>query len=454
MCGLFGGLSTTLSTGEVEKVCQLGYVSALRGTDSTGIAFGYRKKDRKFGVYTHKLTEAPADYFRDDSTVDLLKKIHPMFMIGHTRAATIGDVNVENAHPHQAEHIIGTHNGTISTFGNASKSDSRVLFERLAKEGVSKAFSAADSGAYATVFADVRARTVNFFRNGKRPLWLMWDKNKQLLLWASEWGFLQMVADHSGYNGNFQDPFELPVHTLLHVPFGEKITTSVKIKIDTPSWLGSGTGSVESRFPNLTRKIEPADNRFTQGPPGVGSTVPLIGAPKGVTPISDKPSTLVKVIRKDGTVEYVSQAEIVAAARAADSKSASDPNWGDPAFSSALMEEDKECPLPSFVTRDGNGNADLHKTEYASLVTINGGGRYDKEYYMCTDRLIIPTIEAEMVLDIGCHGCGVACKLSDEDVEWYSTDTFLCGDCKKDHFLDLFAMGHIKRRGTGEVVTG
>jgi hypothetical protein len=250
---------------EVERVCQLGYLSALRGTDSTGIAFGFRKKKErgKFGVYTHKMVVPSPAYLSDKHTQTVLDSQF-FFMMGHCRASTIGATDLDNAHPHEVEHITGTHNGTIPKWGNNKKSDSRILFERLAADGVAKAFGEADDGAYATVFADRRARTLNFFRNDKRPLYLCWNKAEKSLLWASEKEMIELVAERTNFNAG--EVWMLKPHTLYSIPFGE-----VKEKIDAIDLIKP---VVMSRATFLPQRVWPShDPAFKSEDDDVGSLI-------------------------------------------------------------------------------------------------------------------------------------------------------------------------------------
>lgn len=242
---MFGGLSRYLSSKEVGHVAELCYLSALRGTDSTGIAIGYRKKKEhsKYGVFSHKMTVPAADFLQDKQTQNTLAATG-FFVMGHCRAKTIGDTTVENAHPHECDHIVGTHNGTIGKWGNSDKSDSRELFERIASDGITKAFTEADTGAYACVFADKRARTLNFFRNDRRPLWLMWADNEQTLYWASEKEMLELMAARNDLTRKADEPWLLKEHTLFSVPFGTIDAKVDPIKVTPPPFVSSSNHSV------------------------------------------------------------------------------------------------------------------------------------------------------------------------------------------------------------------
>lgn len=243
-------------------MAELCYLSALRGTDSTGIAIGYRKKKEhnKFGVYSHKMTVPAADFLRDEHTKAAMSA-NSFFIIGHCRAKTIGASTIENAHPHECEHIVGTHNGTIGKWGDDNQSDSRVLFDKIAKDGITKAFSEADTGAYATVFADKRARTINFFRNEKRPLWLMWADNEKTLYWASEREMLELMTARNNIGRTAEEPWLLKEHTLFSIPFGSIDAKIDHIKITPPVY--TPTKYTSFSWPKKEAALLPAPEKKT-----------------------------------------------------------------------------------------------------------------------------------------------------------------------------------------------
>jgi len=115
MCGIVGIIGTEpVAPRMVEALRRLEY----RGYDSAGIAtleggnIGRRRAKGKLGNLKQKLDFEP-----------LAGKIG----IGHTRWATHGEANENNAHPHATEKVAVVHNGIIENF--------RELLEDLAKDG-------------------------------------------------------------------------------------------------------------------------------------------------------------------------------------------------------------------------------------------------------------------------------------------------------------------------------
>ncbi len=171
---------------DMLDVCQ------LRGRDSTGVITVNRQMT--YGYV--KNVGPPAYLFDRRSYSEVVETGTTAALIGHCRAKTVGAVNIQNAHPFdfEDEGIIGVHNGTLSNAYKldtykSGKVDSEVLYGHLAKNGPEDTFSKLE-GAWACVWWDNNAETVNFIRNDKRPMWFVWSKDLRKLFWASEgWMF-------------------------------------------------------------------------------------------------------------------------------------------------------------------------------------------------------------------------------------------------------------------------
>src|SRR5688572_5728369 len=107
MCGLFGAISTTLMPEELDRVTQLGIISQLRGVDSTGTVSAIRGKDGRIGFKTIKHLGNASNYFDSVEVYNHFRDHKPFMVAGHCRAATIGNVTGDNAHPYNMGKIIG-----------------------------------------------------------------------------------------------------------------------------------------------------------------------------------------------------------------------------------------------------------------------------------------------------------------------------------------------------------
>lgn len=196
MCGIVGYVSGKNKT-EYEKFFKQALIAdVLRGLDSTGVIIG-----KPSGVEYYKKAVNGIDFLDMKPATTLINSAplnRPAFMIGHNRAATVGNVVSANAHPFQHGDITGVHNGTLRQFHKLEKdrdfgTDSEALYYNLSKRGVEETLSDV-KGAYALVWYDNSDGSVNIIRNDERPLWIGKVKDEDTVLWASEAGMLRWLA--------------------------------------------------------------------------------------------------------------------------------------------------------------------------------------------------------------------------------------------------------------------
>lgn len=161
MCGLAGVLSNEyLTTKERKAFIELGMLSFFRGVDSTGIATVSRKKPKspKVQVTTRKSIDHPIDFYRDPSVLTEIHKAKVVCIMAHSRAATIGDINITNAQPIETQGLVGCHNGTVRKHAplkvmEDKETDSLNFYNAIVKDGIDKATDNVNTGdAYALTY--------------------------------------------------------------------------------------------------------------------------------------------------------------------------------------------------------------------------------------------------------------------------------------------------------------
>ena len=112
MCGIVSYMSeTTTYRKDYENMLRdLLIVDTVRGFDSTGLMYEDATHTRTLKkampgydfVQLRQAQRALSDYYRGH------------YMVGHNRAATVGKVGEDTAHPFMFENVTGVHNGTLT----------------------------------------------------------------------------------------------------------------------------------------------------------------------------------------------------------------------------------------------------------------------------------------------------------------------------------------------------
>lgn len=251
MCGIVGFVRTPNLKYSDEKPLKEWFIQSLlvdtlRGKDSTGVAVFNRQLTE--WQYLKKAFNA-WDYVQYQPAINLLNKLtYSCVAIGHNRAATVGKITDFAAHPYQVDEIIGVHNGTLSKhnpslpYFNTFQTDSEALYHAMKHEGVEKTLETV-KGAFACVWMNVDQNTIHMIRNTERTLYYAKGFDAPYLLFGSESGMIEWIADRNDLllEGS---PTLLTPGTLMTVDIKTLEVTEKKLNIRKPvTWQQGGNYS-------------------------------------------------------------------------------------------------------------------------------------------------------------------------------------------------------------------
>lgn len=178
MCGIWGIFNKRwvgFTQKEVELMKQMMVLTALRGDHSTGFFTVAAKKFKETPSVWKTLGDPYNFIFNSKERTPVVKQWldNSCAVVGHGRAATVGSITMENAHPFQEGDITLVHNGNVTNLSKFkdqnTEVDSHVLTKAISEVGVVEALSQS-FGAYAITFHDQETGKIYFARNDQRPL--------------------------------------------------------------------------------------------------------------------------------------------------------------------------------------------------------------------------------------------------------------------------------------------
>lgn len=212
MCGIGGYITKkdyTLNNhqkGMRKKILRgLLVANQERGDQSTGVAI----VDKNNETLIAKEAKPAIEFVYRCDFNELLTLDH-YIAIGHTRQATVGAVNQENAHPFNKKDITGVHNGCVYNWREINSNadvDSEVIFELLNKHHNNYGVALPKlSGLFAVVWHYNGNDGIYLTRSGN-PLTVSYvEKLKTYFFSSEERDIKTVLASHLGDEFNLWDP--------------------------------------------------------------------------------------------------------------------------------------------------------------------------------------------------------------------------------------------------------
>ena len=205
MCGIHGliNLDTTYFS-DGSKFIHDGFVAgSLRGMDSSGIF----QLDKQFKPFMTKAAKSGPQFIKEtDVKAFLTDAARSPLTVCHVRAATVGSVKADNAHPfcvsdETGKRLIGVHNGTLYNWERKEGAkdinvDSHWAMKNISTNGIDafKDFQ----GAYCFAWWDEHNPSkFQMIRNSQRPMHFMLSKDKKKMIFGSEAMMVAWIAERN-----------------------------------------------------------------------------------------------------------------------------------------------------------------------------------------------------------------------------------------------------------------
>lgn len=291
MCGIVGYIHNTEDREVSEELKEFMrfalFIDTVRGRDSTGIfSVNNNRKTSKATTYKTMLTgaELSASHLFDQHYKQ------GWAVVGHNRAATVGDVNIDNAHPFTFGPITLVHNGTLTDDGvsldqydRALDVDSMQIANALSKVEPDQAKTVLEQlqGAFALVWHDARNQSINVVRNSQRPLHFTYNHKQDVMLFMSDGQHLEIVNKllRNSYVSGMAT-YQLQVNTILTFTKGSTapgVTKIVPKPIYAHQWNQNGRGNGRGNGRNISKRTKNSGSNMgksgrSSGPQSQGTT--------------------------------------------------------------------------------------------------------------------------------------------------------------------------------------
>lgn len=243
MCGIYGYIHLSKKNPDLKELHFLTRFMTLenqsRGKDSTGIAV-IDKDNNIFNVRKVK----SASGFLSNSAVDDALRINiskdARKILGHTRYATTGDVNLNNTQPFMYQNIIGTHNGIVTNYKSLFKRfqlkasttcDSEALFAMMSVCDTPRKMAkklGKVNGYFALSFHNMNDPNKHYFALGNHECHFMTDQKENFIIYSSDKSVLKELS--LVFNLKLE-AIEIKEDTLVELDIKNKKLTAYKINI-------------------------------------------------------------------------------------------------------------------------------------------------------------------------------------------------------------------------------
>lgn len=238
MCGLVG-IAGKIGDKERSAFKMLLQLDTVRGPHSTGVA---TVKNSGL-VYVDKSKGTPWE-FKEEHKLRFSKGKPNAFckiLIGHNRYATVGEINVANAHPFECGNVIGAHNGTLTYSHRLDDRhsfdvDSEALLSHINTYGIHKSYPDM-CGAWALTWYDKKEEKVYWIRNKERPLYYAYSADEKTIFWASEEWMIDVACGY--FDIELIDIIKVETDILYYIDVKDEnniefVMETVKLKSFTP----------------------------------------------------------------------------------------------------------------------------------------------------------------------------------------------------------------------------